>query len=303
MTTFPGYPLARTMAKDWAAHHGAELYLGDALEILDALPDGCAHCILTDPPYSSGARQDAQKTGRGAMRRADHWDEEWFATDNLTTLSFTYLMRAVALECYRVATTPAAAHVWIDWRMFPHLYAAWESVGWSAKNLIVWDKQSAGLGTNYRNQHELCLYLEKGYVPFQHRSTSNIYRAPRPDTLAHPTAKPESILREFIAATTAPGQTVLDPFAGSGTTLRAALDLGRLAVGIEIDRRHYQTAKNAIRQATLHRVSPMAAEKMRPDRDASVDVPRTAVLFPDTEPEGEATDGPARVQADRPGNV
>jgi site-specific DNA-methyltransferase (adenine-specific) len=233
--------------------NGATLYQGDALEIMAQLPAGTVACIVTDPPYSSGARQEAGKATRGPMCRADRHDDKWFATDNLTTNSFGWFMRQIAFRCYRLAGRRAAAHVFIDWRMYPTLMNAWESAGWSAKNLLVWDKITPGLGANYRSQHELVAYFEKGVAPFQHRRTANVYSVARPRDLpdAHPTRKPVDLLREFIGATTPPGGLVLDPFCGSGTTLRAAIDLGRPALGIEIDPTYYAVAAQEIRQTPL----------------------------------------------------
>ena len=227
----------------------ATLYHGDCLEILMSISEGSIEAIITDPPFSSGARTDAGKSSRGAMTRGSKWAGNWFSHDNMATFGFLYLMRLVGVVLLRVCAANSNAHFFTDWRMYPNLYGALESSGWVVKNLVVWDKNHFGMGTNYRNQHELIIYAEKGQFQFMNRGVGNIITSPRVAPENHPTEKPVELLHTIIQAV--PGDLILDPFMGSGTTLRAAKDLGRKAIGIEIEERYCEIAANRMAQGVL----------------------------------------------------
>lgn len=228
------------------------IYHGDA-SLVGELPAGSIDCVLTDPPFSSGARTDAGRSMRPkAMMRGAKWDDEWFSHDNMATIGFQYLIRLTAVDLFRAAAPGCRAHFFIDWRQYPHLYGAVESAGWVAKNLVVWDKGHFGMGTNYRNQHELILYAEKdGGDAFPTHATGNVITCSRPALEHHPTEKPTDLLGTLIGASTVAGETVLDPFMGSGSTVVAANNLGRRAIGIEIEERYCEIAAQRCSQGVL----------------------------------------------------
>lgn len=225
----------------------ATLYCGDCLEAMaDIHP---VNAVITDPPFSSGARTDAAKSVRGGMLRGAKWDGDWFTHDNMATHGFLYLMRLVGIAALEKVETGATGHFFIDWRMYPNLYGALESSGWLVKNLVVWDKQHFGMGSNYRNQHELIIYAEKGGTDFPTHNLGNVIRCPREKGENHPTEKPVSLMETLINAATTTGQAILDPFMGSGSTGVGAVKRGRRFTGIEIDPRHFETACKRIEAA------------------------------------------------------
>lgn len=223
------------------------LYLGDCLETIGECP--MADVIITDPPFSSGARTDAGKSVRGAMLRGDKWKDDWFSHDNLATHGFLFLMRLVGLRLLQQSNPGARAHFFIDWRMYPNLYGALEASSWVVKNLVVWDKCHFGMGTNYRNQHELIIYAEKGMADFPNHSSGNVIKCPRESAENHPTEKPISLIESLIVSSSVRGEMIFDPFMGSGTTGVAAVKTGRAFCGIEIDERHFDTACSRIEAA------------------------------------------------------
>jgi site-specific DNA-methyltransferase (adenine-specific) len=227
------------------------LYHGDALSVLQQHERETCHGVVTDPPFSSGARTDAGKSVRGAMLRGAKWDEEWFSHDNMATHGFLFLMRLLCSELHRISAVGSSAHLFIDWRMYPNLYGAVESCGWVVKNVVVWDKGHFGMGANYRNQHEFVLYAEKGDGEFSKHNIGNVIRCSRPDGDNHPTEKPIGLLETMIGASTTAGQIVIDPFAGSGSTLVAAKGIGRKAIGIEIEERYCEIAAQRLSQGAL----------------------------------------------------
>lgn len=108
----------------------------------------------------------------------------------------------------------------------------------------------AGYGVNF----EALLYTGKGRRPFTDgKRPRAILRFPWSGTRdpVHPAVKPVDLLRTLIARSTHRGEVVLDPFMGSGTTLRAAKDLGRKAIGIEIEERYCEVAARRMSQEVL----------------------------------------------------
>jgi DNA modification methylase len=84
---------------------------------------------------------------------------------------------------------------------------------------------------------------------FLRHDLGTLFRFQRDQADTHPTMKPVAMVRDILSAV--PGDVVLDPFVGSGTTLRAAKDLGRRAIGIEIEEKHCEIAANRLRQEVL----------------------------------------------------
>ena len=223
------------------------LLLGDCLEILPTL--GKVDAVVTDPPFSSGSRTDAGKGVRGGMLRGAKWQDDWFSHDNMATHGFLTLMRMLGRAILDKCENGARSHWFIDWRMYPNLYGALESSGWLVKNLIVWDKKHFGMGSNYRNQHELIIYAEKGGASFPTHSTGNVISCSRIDGENHPTEKPVDLIRQLIEASTIKGEIVFDPFMGSGTTAIACMKTGREFVGVEINESFFEIACKRIREA------------------------------------------------------
>jgi hypothetical protein len=150
----------------------------------------------------------------------------------------------------------------IDWRHLGELLAAGASAYTEVKNLCVWVKDCAGMGSFYRSQHELVLVFKKGTAPHQNhvqlgrfgRTRSNVWRYPGVNSFGgrtteegnllalHPTVKPVALVADAMKDASSRGELVLDPFLGSGTTLIAAERTGRVCRGIEMDPGYVDTA-------------------------------------------------------------
>ena len=241
-----------SLPKPYYDENGITIYHGDCLEIVAGLSDCEIDGVITDPPFSSGTRTDAGKAMRGGMQRGAKWDDDWFSHDNMATHGFLFLIRLLGVELLRVTKRGGSGHFFIDWRMYPNLYGALESSGWIVKNLVVWDKGHFGMGATYRNQHELIIYSEKqGSSTFNDRGVGNVITTARSGGEFHPTEKPLELISSLIKVVTDPGMTILDPFMGSGTTLRAAKDLGRKCIGIEIEEKYCEIAVRRLAQEVL----------------------------------------------------
>ena len=149
-------------------------------------------------------------------------------------------------------------HVFMDWRHLSALLDVGAEVFVELKNIAVWVKNNAGMGSFYRSQHEMVAIFKNGTAPHlnnfelgqhgRHRSNVwhhagvNTYRTGRMDDLTmHPTVKPVDLIANAIRDVSARGDIVLDIFGGSGSTLIAAHKTGRRAYLTEIDPVHCDT--------------------------------------------------------------
>lgn len=125
-----------------------------------------------------------------------------------------------------------------------------EQVGFIFQNLLVWDKRTATPNRYYMQALEFILMLRKGAArSINDMGCKNIFTIPNIiGTKRHPTEKPISLMMEFVRNSTNDGDIVLDPFAGSGSTLIAAQRLNRRYIGFEIDPDYYAIAVKRLRE-------------------------------------------------------
>ena len=122
----------------------------------------------------------------------------------------------------------------IDWRQWPNLVGAIESVNFRVNGMIVWDKGSFGTGGHLRKQHELICAASKGKPITESHAVADVLRFKRETNEKHPSPKPAPLMGRLVSLSTGRGDVVLDPFAGCGPTLVAAKALGRRAIGVEL---------------------------------------------------------------------
>ena len=215
---------------------GIVIYHGDCREILPLEAD----VLLTDPPYSSGGFQEAGKSTGSIGTRSS----STIANDNLSTRGYRRLMREVLRGC-RVDEV----YMFTDWRMWIETFDALEDGGWRVRNMLVWDKRTMGMGMPWRNQHELIAFAKRTAGELRAGNRGNVLGASRSGNEHHPTEKPLDLVHGILS--NALEGTVLDPFMGSGTTLVAAKNAGRGAIGIEVDERYCEVAAKRLAQGVL----------------------------------------------------
>lgn len=219
---------------------GVTLHCGDAREIVPSLSG--IELVITDPPYSSGARTDSERQVRGSMLRGME-DPDWFSHDAMTTWGFNWFIRSLFSELRQKMKPSAHAYVFIDWRQTPNLYGMLEACGFRVNQCLVWDKSHFGMGTYWRNQHENIVFASNGMpADMLDRGMGSVLKCPTVSASArvHPTEKPAELLARIIRAV--PGDSVFDPFMGSGATGVAAIRERRSFTGCEINPGHFDTA-------------------------------------------------------------
>ena len=216
------------------------LVCGEALAILQSLPDDSVDAVITDPPYSSGGATRGDRTAATgtkyvqtgvADRRVD------FAGDNRDGRSFAYWCALWLGECLRVARPGAPICIFSDWRQLPSVTDSIQAGGWVWRGIVPWDKTEATrpqMG-RFRAQAEYIVWGSKG--PMDERLDvgvlPGVIREPvRKDEKHHQTGKPTRVMMQ-LARICVPGGIILDPFAGSGTTGIGALLTGRRFFGCE----------------------------------------------------------------------
>lgn len=233
------------------ADEAVTLYLGDTLDVLRELPVAPIAALVTDPPYSSGNLPESMKQKAAPRLRGWTWQDKVMETDQLSTLGFVWLMRAVLVEARLRLSEGGSLCVFIDWRNWGNLVGAVESAGFRVNNMVVWDKRQIGMGNGFRNQHELVLYGSLGTPRVISHAVPNVLACKREENDLHQSPKPVALMQRLLEVVSAPGDIVLDPFLGSGSTLLAAKASGRKGIGIEIEERYCEIAAQRLAQEVL----------------------------------------------------
>jgi len=214
--------------KPYYEHAGITIYHGDCRDILPTLPK--FDLVLTDPPYGIALANHAA----GKQRSFRDWS----------------IQNDHSSEC--------GEFVLAELNRYPTLAFASPMRPWSGiwRQHLVWDKGPNG---GFGGDPERCWMLSWELIqvrnngPLNGKRESSIIRIPpiQSEYKDHPTPKPEALMRYLVAKTTSEGNVIFDPFMGSGTTLVAAKNLNRRAIGIEIEERYCEIAAKRLSQEVL----------------------------------------------------
>lgn len=217
------------------------LYHGDALDILPEL-GVCADLLVTDPPYklTSGG------TGSGAM--GGKFDDEVY--DNTGLLMDVVRWQEIGGPIFRALRADADAYVMCEDKNLFAAHAGFLGAGFKYHGLLSWDKIGPSRSRFYMKHEEYTLFMWKGSArDINNGGDKRGQTMPRPKDAVHPTQKPVALMAMYIRNSSQPDDVVLDPFMGSGTTLVAAVQEGRRAIGIEKDKAHFDAACVRVRAA------------------------------------------------------
>lgn len=207
------------------------LYHGDCLDLADQWKH--ADLLVTDPPY--GTQPNSDKVGYGRRVQESGFRGQRIAND------VTADVRDTVLEIWGERPVMAFGSP-----RFPDPPGNWD-------HRLVWDKREPGLnGGPWRYTHETIFVRGDGWVRTS-ASAFSIISVPSgngsPEKRDHVHAKPVALMERLIVA--APPGVIVDPFAGSGSTLRAAANLGRKAIGVELDERYCEIIAKRMDQYAL----------------------------------------------------
>lgn len=204
----------------------SQLFNGDCLVAMPQLASESVDFILTDPPYLVNFRD---RSGRSI---ANDVTDEWLAP------AFAQMFRVLKPDSLCVS--------FYGWNRVDSFFAAWRAAGFRIAGHLVFTKSYASKAGLVKYQHESAYLLAKGRPAVPADPIADVQPWQYSGNRYHPTQKPLNCLRTLIAAFTRPGDTVLDPFAGSGSTCVAARELGRRYIGIEIDPNYYAAARERL---------------------------------------------------------
>jgi DNA modification methylase len=242
----------------------------DAGHLRALVGDARVTMVFTDPPYNVKISGFVSGLGKNQHR------EFAMASGEMSKEQFIAFLIAFIAALKPTLADGAILYVCMDWRHAGELLEAATQQDLEFKNLCVWVKSNAGMGSFYRSQHELVFVFKHGDAPHQNnfglgqhgRSRTNVWQyrgvnafgKDRTDLLGvHPTCKPVTMIADALLDVSRRGEIVLDPFLGSGSTLIAAENVGRVCIGNEIDpaycdvavrRWQKQTGRDAVNAAT-----------------------------------------------------
>jgi DNA modification methylase len=210
----------------------------------------------------------------------------------LTDNGFTQFLEQSIAQCLPYLSSDALLYIFMDWRHVTHLTSAALNNKLIQQNLCVWAKTNGGMGSFYRSQHELIGVFSKS-SKFQNniqlgkhgRYRTNLWTYPgvttfgtnRDQDLAdHPTVKPTQLIADIVLDCTSIGDSVLDPFLGSGTTLLAAQQTKRRGIGIELDPQYIDVAIRRLEHAhglvAVHLKSGLSFEELKAESASQKEV-------------------------------
>ena len=250
-----------------------QIMLGDCITLMRMLPPASVHCVFADPPYNLQLRGELRRPDDSLV---DGVDEDW---DRFTDFAaYDAFTRAWLSECRRLLRKDGTLWVIGAYHNIFRIGAIMQDMGFWVLNDVIWRKANPMpnfRGRRFTNAHETMIWAAR-QRDSRHRFNYQAMKALNDDVQMrsdwyfplctgaerlrnqhglklHPTQKPEALLHRVLLASTAPGDIVLDPFAGTGTTAAVAKRLHRHFIGIE---RHPAYAEAAI--GRVRKTQPVA---------------------------------------------
>ena len=227
--TRSGYGIGKRMT--------VELYLGDCLEYMKSMPDKSVDAVITDPPWNVGKDYGTYK-------------------DNLSYSEYTELIKKLRGEWERIANNRVSIVLGSE------ILKQWWDEYSEAKIIIV--KLGAIVLTRKNNMHlqwrailSTCMsndFATDLWEDIRWPGEGYFFNEPR---YGHPAMTPLKLMKRLVNLFTQPGDTIFEPFMGSGTTGVACMQLGRNFIGCEIDPTYYAIAEKRIKQAQMQMLLPL----------------------------------------------
>jgi len=212
-----------------------ELKCGDCLELMKDIPDKSVDLIIIDPPYSTPVI-----TGFGRKQ-----------VKNVADLSIQEAyMKVLKQEFERILKLNSPVFIFCDDKYFSSIYRVFYN--WKNVQMLVWDKGRIGMGKPFRKRHELLLYANRETIDYNrserisHYPTILNYKVVPENEKLHPAQKPKELLQDLILGFSKEKDVVLDCFMGSGSTGVACIKTNRKFIGLELDEKYFNIAKERL---------------------------------------------------------
>jgi site-specific DNA-methyltransferase (adenine-specific) len=199
-----------------------EILHGNCIEKMREMPANSIDFILTDPPYLVNYRDRDDRTIQNDAK------SDW--------------LKPAMREAYRVLKMNRVAVMFYGWTKVDVFFDAWKDAGFQPVGHIVFRKTYSSKARFLSYRHEQAYLLAKGRPPLPKQPVADVIDMPYSGNKLHPTQKPVEALAPLVRSFTLPGELVLDPFAGSGSSCTAALLTGRRYLGVELDGTYYEQA-------------------------------------------------------------
>ena len=214
-----------------------KLYQGDCLEIMGGIKDKSIDLIVTDPPYLMNYQSNRRK-------KEDRFDKIKNDKGNYM------LIQDYLEECHRIMKDNTAIYCFCSWHNIDFFKNEFEK-HFKLKNILVWNKNNHGTGDlkgSYAPKHEFILFGHKGRTLLREKRIADVIDCPKisSNKLTHPTEKPQDLLEIFIKQSSDVGSIIFDGFMGTGSCGIAAKKLNRNFIGIELDEKYFNIAKDRL---------------------------------------------------------
>ena len=214
-----------------------KLYQGDCLEVMGSIKDKSIDLIVTDPPYLMNYQSNRRK-------KEDRFDKIKNDKENYM------LIQDYLEECHRIMKDNTAIYCFCSWHNIDFFKREFEKY-FKLKNIIVWNKNNHGTGDlkgAYAPKHEFILFGHKGRTLLREKRIPDIIDCSKVPSkkLTHPTEKPQELLEIFIKQSSDEESIIFDGFMGTGSCGIAAKKLNRKFVGIELDEKYFNIAKDRL---------------------------------------------------------
>lgn len=261
------------------------LYQTHAERLLADLPDACAAAVVTDPPYSSGGlhRTDrAANTGTKYVLTGTKTQRPDFSGDNRDQRSFAKWLEYWLQDVLRILRPGGYCFLFTDWRQLPTVTDAVQMAGLVWRGVVVWDKVNGRPSKGwFRNQTEFIVLASAGGIgqeqerEVDHYAPGVLRHVVNPAEKHHQTGKPLNLMVDLLRVVP-PGGLIVDPFAGSGTTLRAARRLGLPSIGSELTEEYCAISARLLAATELHLPEAVSAAPLAPQLFHEDEQPQTS---------------------------
>ena len=217
---------------------------GDCLDVLEEIDDNSIDVVITDPPYGINYKSNRSELSNSITKRG--------LLNDIQEDAFNLLDSVCKLLLDKTSDN-AHLYFFCSWSVFVE-FKTIISKYFTVKTPIVWDKGNKGSGdliTDWGNQTELIIYCIKGKKKINYRK-GNVLNVPKLHTskMIHPTQKPTELITELLEVSANDTDTVLDPFMGSGSTIKACMQKDINSIGIELDKKMFLLANKYINEGT-----------------------------------------------------